>query len=104
VKELFFALGGSPALVDAVAFPVYDPERSIPPPRGFSDLDEAIARGLTVQIEYAGGSRGASPRAITPKRFLHRGGTVYLLAFCHIDQFDKQFRLDRMIRREIALG
>ena len=49
-----------------------------------------------MQIEYDGGTRGAAPRSITPRRFTQRGGATYLVAFCHLDAFEKSFRLDRI--------
>jgi predicted DNA-binding transcriptional regulator YafY len=49
-----------------------------------------------IHIEYDGGTRGATPRSITPRRFVQRGGANYLIAFCHIDALEKSFRLDRI--------
>ena len=42
-----------------------------------------------VRIEYDGGTRGSTPRSITPRRFVQRGGATYLVAFCHLDCFEK---------------
>ncbi len=52
-------------------------------------------------MEYDGGSRGPSPREITPRRFLHKGGIAYVVALCHADVFEKSFRLDRVRRYEV---
>jgi predicted DNA-binding transcriptional regulator YafY len=49
-----------------------------------------------ISIEYHGGTHGSTPRPITPRRFVHRGGANYLIAFCHIDLLEKSFRLDRI--------
>ena len=38
----------------------------------------------------------STPRSITPRRLVHRGGATYLIAFCHIDSLEKSFRLDRI--------
>jgi len=56
---------------------------------------------MRVRIEYSGGSRGSAPREISPRGFIQRGGVAYLVAFCHIDAFEKSFRLDRVERFEI---
>jgi predicted DNA-binding transcriptional regulator YafY len=63
---------------------------------GWTVLEEAIATGGKVTIEYAGGTRGVMPRTISPRRFEQKGGQTYVLAFCHTDGFEKSFRLDRI--------
>ena len=55
-----------------------------------------------VRIEYAGGTRGLAPREITPRRFSNRGGVAYLVALCHLDRKEKQFRLDRVRNFEVV--
>ena len=103
VKGLWLALTGGvePLAPSAVAYPIADPVDSQPAPLGCEDLLKAIARGLSVRIDYEGGSRGLAPRDITPKRFAHHGGASYLVAFCHIDAYEKSFRLDRVRRYEV---
>jgi len=61
-------------------------------------MQHAADRGLTVRIEYEGGTRGTAPRPITPRRFIQRGGSTYLVAFCQIDSLEKSFLLDRIRR------
>jgi DNA polymerase III epsilon subunit family exonuclease len=102
VKGLWLALGGDQG-PDAplVSYPVYDPTSRKPPPIGWERLSEAIDRGWRVRMEYAGGTRGDTPREVTPRAFVHRGGVAYLVAFCHIDAFEKSFRLDRVRRYEV---
>jgi DNA polymerase III subunit epsilon len=104
VKALWLALTGGiePLEPAAVVYPIADPARSEPAPLGWEVLVDAIARGLRVRIEYQGGTRGAALRDITPRRFAHRGGAVYLVAFCHLDAFEKSFRLDRVRRYEVV--
>ena len=73
------------------------------PPRGAGDgSSEAIGRDQVVRIEYAGGTRGPGPREITPRRFSNRGGVAYLVALCHLDRKEKEFRLDRVRSFEVV--
>jgi predicted DNA-binding transcriptional regulator YafY len=81
-----------------VSYPIHDQSVSIVAPHGWVVLEEAIAAASKVTIEYEGGTRGLTPRAITPRRFEQKGGQTYVLAFCHIDRFEKSFRLDRIRR------
>jgi len=106
VRGLWLALGGhgSPAGT-LIAYPIADP--TVPggatAPLGWGTIAEAIALGRTVRLEYAGGTRGDAPRSVTPRAFVRRGGVPYLLARCHIDDFEKSFRLDRIARYEVVL-
>lgn len=101
VKELYLRLAGGGPGPATVRFPVYDPAEQAPPPSGFDELVRAIECRLSVTIEYAGGTRGELPRTITPRRFVHRGGAVYLRAYCHLDCHEKEFRLDRVRRHQV---
>jgi DNA polymerase III epsilon subunit family exonuclease len=103
VKGVWLALGGPlEAEERLVSYPVAEPTRSMLIPNGWDGMAEAVARGLRVRMEYAGGSRGCQPREITPVSFVHRGGIAYVVAFCHIDSFEKSFRLDRVRRYELV--
>jgi DNA polymerase III epsilon subunit family exonuclease len=104
VKGLWLALGGGrePGSV-LVSYPVVDDRRSDIIPNGWDAVADAIARGLTVRMEYEGG-RGGAPREVTPRAFAHRGGVTYLIAYCHIDAFEKSFRIDRVRRYEVVLS
>jgi predicted DNA-binding transcriptional regulator YafY len=53
-------------------------------------------------MEYTGGTRGTAPREVTPRAFVQRGGTAYLVAFCHLDSAEKSFRLDRVRSYEVV--
>ena len=97
VMKLWLVLEGpATPLPMLVSFPVHDPRENVPAPHGWEALDLAIALGEAVRIQYDGGTRGVSPRTITPRRFLQKGGETYLVAYCHLDCFDKSFRLDRI--------
>jgi DNA polymerase-3 subunit epsilon len=103
VKDLWLALGGpSASPEELVSFPIHDPRAGAPAPYGWELLDQAIAGGWTVRIEYSGGSRGSSLRPITPRSYLQRGGETYVIAHCHLDAFEKSFRLDRIRRCEVV--
>lgn len=103
VKGLWLALKG-PAEPEGrlVSYPIAAPSPRALIPNGWDLLADAVARGLRVRMEYDGGSRGCEPREITPIGFVHRGGVAYVVAFCHIDSFEKSFRLDRVRRYEIV--
>jgi predicted DNA-binding transcriptional regulator YafY len=63
---------------------------------GWEALAQATGRGQRVRIEYTGGTQGTKRREVTPRAFVQRGGITYLIAFCHLDLLEKNFRLDRV--------
>lgn len=65
-------------------------------PAGFEPLAEAMENGRSLTVVYGGGTRGRSPRKLTPRRVLQLRGTSYLVALCHLDGVEKTFRLDRL--------
>ena len=79
-----------------LAYPIFDAQSPMPPPTGWGWVEDAIGLDQMVRIEYTGGTRGPAPRAISPRRFSNRGGVAYLVALCHIDGKEKEFRLDRV--------
>jgi DNA polymerase III epsilon subunit family exonuclease len=104
VKGLWLHLHGPSEPIEAlVSYPVFE-GRGNPSsiPVGWDELVEAIARGCRVRMVYTGGSRGDTPREVTPRAFVHKGGIPYLIAFCHLDAFEKSFRLDRVRRYEVV--
>ena len=103
VKEIWLLLDGASESVPAlVSYRIFDPRQANPTPEGWEPLSKAAAGGIMVRIEYDGGTRGSGLRSITPRRFVQRGGATYLVAFCHLDSFEKAFRLDRIRSVEIA--
>ncbi len=103
VKGLWMAItGGVPPDPPPPAYPVIATDT--PVPSGWGELELAIARGQSVRIEYEGGSRGTTPREITPRAFRHLGGVTYVVARCHLDRQEKSFRLDRVRRFEVVAG
>ena len=86
VKAIWLLLDGASEAEDTlVSYRMFDPKESEPTPEGWEPLVKAAARGIMVRIEYDGGTRGSTPRSITPRRFVQRGGATYLVAFCHLD-------------------
>lgn len=65
-------------------------------PPGLSGLPELIEVGRRVHITYEGGTQGELPRPVTPKGLTRIGPASYLIAYCHRDKREKQFRLDRI--------
>lgn len=98
VKGLWLALrGGEGPARDVMAYPIFDSESPTPGvPFGWESLADAVHRGLRVRMEYEGGTRGLGPREITPRSFVQSGGISYIVAVCHLDGFEKKFRLDRV--------
>ncbi len=105
VRGLWLALqeAGEPDEPDPLAYPIFDGERPMPAPRGWAEVARAIERDEVLRIEYGGGTRGPAPREVSPRGFSTRGGVAYLLARCHLDDKEKQFRLDR-VRHFAILG
>jgi len=59
-------------------------------------LDNAIAAGRIVSLVYDGGRSAGERRSVTPLRLVVSTEITYLLAFCHADRKQKQYRLDRI--------
>jgi DNA polymerase-3 subunit epsilon len=97
VKDIWLRLGGHAESIESlVSYRLFDPKDSVSAPEGWETLQGAIARGCEIRIEYDGGRRGPAPRSIIPRRFVQRGDSTYLMAFCVLDCFEKAFRLDRI--------
>jgi predicted DNA-binding transcriptional regulator YafY len=88
VGDLLMAQGG----------PIYlpaPPHVNLPPP-----LDEAMANGRSLRILYLG-EGGETRRIIRPHYPAEHEGVVYLVAFCHLRQDTRTFRLDRIFSAEL---
>ncbi len=97
VKGLWLALRGfDEPLESLVSYPIRASDRPAPVPSGWDAIAGAISAGRKVRMEYEGGTRGKAPREVTPRAFTRRGGTAYLIAYCHLDALEKSFRLDRV--------
>ena len=69
---------------------------NIDPPAGFEKLGAAIESGQIVEMVYTGGSQGRQPRLVTPVTIYQKKEVGYLVAICHKDERQKNFRLDRI--------
>ena len=66
-------------------------------------IEKAIAEGRTLTMAYWTGGRGVLTRRIVePYRIEWRGDVPYLVAYCHLREDERVFRLDRI--RECELG
>lgn len=104
VRQIYRELVKDDPLPDRppLAYPIHDGAGSAPVPRGWSEVAEVMARAGSIQIEYAGGTRGPEPRVVSPEQFAHRGGVAYLVARCHLDGRWKDFQVDRIHRFSIT--
>lgn len=59
-------------------------------------LTEAIASGQVVSLVYDGGRTAGKRRRVTPLRLIASASVTYLLAWCHTDAKQKQYRMDRI--------
>ncbi len=60
------------------------------------ELAAAAAAGRIVSVMYDGGRKAGSWRSVTPLRLFIDAEVTYLLAFCHTERKQKQYRLDRI--------
>jgi hypothetical protein len=60
-------------------------------------LERALAESRAVEIVYHTAGRGErTTRVVEPLRLEPRGGALYLVAYCHLRQSERIFRLDRI--------
>ncbi len=77
---------------------------SLPPPTHTNEsealpplLQDALARNKPIYILYLDSKGDKTCRQITPLQALAANGEVYLVAFCHLREAERSFRLDRII-------
>lgn len=78
-----------------------DQESAVQIPKQYDGLVAAIHQQRHVLLMYDGGTRGVAERRVTPKRIVQSGGRVYLCAYCHRDEIEKSYRLDRIRRYKV---
>lgn len=78
-----------------------------PPPRRSPDelhlppsLQEALEDNRPIRITYVDAQGEQTIRTITPLQALATRGAIYLVAYCHLRQAERNFRLDRIIAIE----
>jgi len=64
------------------------------------EIQKAMAGDKAVTITYIDARGDETIRKITPLRVLAGNGPTYLVAFCHMRQENRHFRLDRIVRVE----
>jgi DNA polymerase III subunit epsilon len=60
-------------------------------------LQEALSANKTLEITYLDGKGQETARRITPLRVQAANGYIYVVAFCHLRQAERSFRLDRIV-------
>ncbi|MFF2480889.1 helix-turn-helix transcriptional regulator [Paenibacillus sp. NPDC058071] len=66
-------------------------------------LEEAAARGESLSMDYAKGRElTPSRRVLDPYGIVHWKGIWYVVGFCRLRQEIRSFRVDRIVRLEIA--
>jgi DNA polymerase-3 subunit epsilon len=61
------------------------------------EIQEALAENKAVIITYLDAKGDQTTRMITPLRVLARNGATYMVAYCHLRQAERHFRLDRIV-------
>jgi DNA polymerase III epsilon subunit family exonuclease len=96
VKQIWLRLGGPNGFASVTSFKMFDARETMALPVGWAVLEQVVARGSVLRIEYEGGTRGTALRSITPRRLESKGGSIFLVALCHLDSLEKSFRVDRI--------
>lgn len=65
------------------------------------ELKEAIQHGRPIQLRYQSRQGHISERRVDPIRIDVRWGMHYLIAYCHLQQAERSFRLDRILEMRI---
>ncbi len=65
---------------------------------GIELLQKALDRETPLLIVYRGGSKGMIPRKVTPLGVVFSQGYRYIRAYCHTDNIEKSFRVDKIER------
>jgi DNA polymerase III epsilon subunit len=75
--------------------PIYSQlEAVILPP----EIQEALEDEQDILITYIDAKGEETTRLITPRRVIAMNGYIYMVAYCHMRQAERQFRLDRIVR------
>ncbi|UCD64951.1 MAG: WYL domain-containing protein [Candidatus Zixiibacteriota bacterium] len=65
-------------------------------PSGFEDLQNAVERGLRVEIDYQHPVKSPTTRVIQPHQVHQLGQVFYINAYCERARGERTFRLDRI--------
>ncbi|MCE7987670.1 MAG: WYL domain-containing protein [Caldilinea sp. CFX5] len=101
VRQLLAALDQSLRGYHALPNPVAPPQTVEPLPL----IKAALAQQTDLTIRYSGGGRNdESTRRITPYYLETRNQIAYLIAWCHLRQAERVFRVDRITAAEVVTG
>lgn len=67
-------------------------EEALPP-----SIQEALAGGKRLEIIYIDSNGQQTCRQITPRHVIQEHDYIYLVAYCHLRQAERHFRLDRIV-------
>jgi hypothetical protein len=65
-------------------------------PQEYSPLKEAIERGDTLELTYEDRSGKRTRRVIEPQGLFVAHGNLYITAFCHLRDANRNFKLERI--------
>lgn len=65
-------------------------------------MDEALQNGRSLHIRYLSRDHGETERDITPRYTTRYRGEPYLVAYCHLRDAQRAFRLDRIYHAELV--
>jgi len=68
-----------------------------------TEMGEAIYGGKRIHIRYVDGEGKESERWITPKQVMGLADYVYLQAYCHLRNAERNFRLDRIVEMKVEV-
>jgi DNA polymerase-3 subunit epsilon len=94
--ELLSLQGGS--LGEAARPARFPSDLPLPP-----TIAEAMEAGKRLYLAYVDGKGEKTERWVTPQEITANGDTLYLVAFCHLRDEIRQFRLDRIIEMKIEV-
>ncbi len=63
-------------------------------------IEEALKSGEQLHITYQDQKGRKSKRWITPKQVLSAHNSIYLIAYCHLCESERNFRLDRIVKMQ----
>jgi DNA polymerase-3 subunit epsilon len=61
------------------------------------EIQEALSANMAIGITYLDAKGDETTRIITPLRVQSMNNRVYMVAFCHLRQAERNFRLDRIL-------
>jgi DNA polymerase-3 subunit epsilon len=67
-------------------------------------IAEAMEAGKRLYLAYVDGKGEKTERWVTPQEITANGDTLYLVAFCHLRDEVRQFRLDRIIEIKVEVS